>query len=221
MPKNYWPADEIIGKTKADRKWDKLPTGKEMAETVKALEQRGIKVYVVENRQEALGRIKKLIPAKANVMNGSSTTLIEIGFTEHLESKKHGWRNLHDAVNAEEDPQSQAVLRRRALTSDYYLSGVNAIAQTGEIVAADASGSRVGAWPFAAGKLILVAGINKIVPTLEDALRRVREYALPLEDARAKQAYGVGSMVGKIVIIENEMMKDRTTLILVREKLGY
>ena len=64
----------------------------------------------------------------------------------------------------------RAELRRKSVTAEYFISGANAIAQSGEIVACDASGSRVGAWPFAAGHLILVVGINKIVPTLEDAL---------------------------------------------------
>jgi hypothetical protein len=58
------------------------------------------------------------------------------------------------------------------------------------MVACDKSGSRVGAWPFAAGHLILVSRINKIVPTLKDALRRVWEHAYPLEDVRARKTTG-------------------------------
>ena len=66
-------------------------------------------------------------------------------------------------------------LRRKSVTAEYFISRVNAIAQSGEIVACDRSGSRVGAWPFAAVHLLLVSGANKIVPTLEQALRRVRD----------------------------------------------
>ena len=101
------------------------------------------------------------------------------------------------------------------------MSGANAIAQTGEIVACDKTGSRVGAWPFAAGNLILVVGTNKIVPTLDDALRRVREYSFPLENTRAQRAYGTPSRIGKCVILEYEQNEGRVTLILVNEKLGY
>jgi hypothetical protein len=67
-----------------------------------------------------------------------------------------------------------------SVTAEYFLSGVNAIAITGEHVSCDASGSRAGAWPFAARNLILVSGVNKIVPSLQDALQRVMEYMLIL-----------------------------------------
>jgi hypothetical protein len=79
----------------------------------------------------------------------------------------------------------------------------------------------VGAWPFAAGHLILVVGINKIVPTLEDALDRIRTCAFPLENARAKKAYGTPSVIGKCVILAHEKNEGRITLVLVKEALGY
>jgi hypothetical protein len=107
------------------------------------------------------------------------------------------------------------------VTADYFISGANAIAQSGEIVACDRSGSRVGAWPYAAAHLILVSGTNKITPTLDDALRRVWEYAFLLENARAKRAYGAPSQIGKCVILANEETEGRVTLILIDEALGY
>ena len=85
----------------------------------------------------------------------------------------------------------------------------------------DASGSRVGAWPFAAGHLILVAGVNKIVPSFDDAMKRVKEYAYPLENARAQKVYGTASIIGKYVILSHERIPGRTHLILVKEALGY
>ncbi len=105
--------------------------------------------------------------------------------------------------------------------AEYFLSGVNAIAMTGELVSCDATGSRVGAWPFAAKNLILVAGANKIVPTLQEALQRVWNYAFVLEDARARKVYGRKSQIGKCVILANEGRAGRITLILVNESLGY
>jgi L-lactate utilization protein LutB len=154
-------------------------------------------------------------------MHGSSTTLIEIGYEDLLGSGKAGWVSLHDRITAENDDGRRADLRRRAVAADFFLSGVNAIARTGELVACDQSGSRVGAWPFAAGRLILVSGTNKIVPTLDDALRRVREYAFPLENARAMKAYGTPSRIGKCVILAFEKAEGRVTLVLVDESLGY
>lgn len=201
--------------------WNRIPLPDIVEETIKAIEKCGMKVIPVANGDEALAVIKSIIPRDAEVMAGSSTTLIEIGFDEYLAGGKTGWNLLHARINAENDAAKRADLRRKSVTADYFISGANAIARTGEIVACDASGSRVGAWPVAAGHLILVVGINKIVPALEDALKRVRLYTSPLENTRAHKAYGVPSVLGKWVILANEKVEGRITLILIRESLGY
>jgi hypothetical protein len=72
-----------------------------------------------------------------------------------------------------------------------------------------------------AGKVILLVGTQKIVPGLEDALRRVDEYAFPLEDARAQAAYGVHSGVNKVLIINREWVPGRMTVVLCDEVLGF
>jgi L-lactate utilization protein LutB len=189
--------------------------------TVHEIEARGIKVLISRNAEEALDVLKKIIPPGAEVMNGSSTTLIEIGYEEFITGGRSGWKSIHDLIKAENDNEKRADLRRKSVTADYFISGANAIASTGEIIACDASGSRVGAWPSAAGHLILVVGINKIVPTLNDALNRVREYAYRLENVRAQKVYGTPSVIGKCVILAHEKTEGRVTLILVREALGY
>jgi len=154
-------------------------------------------------------------------MSGASTTLLEIGYDEYVNSEESRWNDPHRAIIAENDEKKRHEVRRRSVTADYFVSGVNAIAQSGEIVACDKSGSRVGAWAFAAGHLILVSGTNKIVPTLGDALRRVREYAYSLENVRAKRAYGTPSQMGKWVVLANEQAESRVSLILIDESLGY
>lgn len=202
--------------------YETLPPKETIEKTAVAIRKRGVEVLIVNDRKEALEKVKDLIPGGQTVMNGSSTTLDEIGFTEYLKSGNHKWQNLHEPILKEQDQQKSMFMRRQALLADYFLGSVNAIAQTGELVAADASGSRVGAYPFAAGHVILVAGAQKTVPTLEDAIKRVREYVLPLESERAKKAYGMpGSLVGKVFILEKEMFPQRTYLVLVKEKLGY
>ncbi|MBS3092485.1 lactate utilization protein [Candidatus Pacearchaeota archaeon] len=199
----------------------KMPDEKELKETVEAIKSRGINVIVVENKKEALDEIKKIIPDGAEIMNGSSTTLNEIGFIDYLKLKEHEWKNVNEEILKENDMVKQTELRRKGVTAEYFLGSVNAIAKTGEIVACDASGSRVTAYPFAAKNLILVAGTQKITSNLDEAMKRVREYVYPLEDERAKKAYGMPSAIGKWVIIEKEMFPNRTTLILVKEKLGF
>ena len=182
---------------------------------------RGLRVLRARDRPEGLDALMGLIPRDAEVMNGSSTTLIEMGYESLLRSGKTGWRDLHDRITAENDDRKRADLRRKSVTVEYFVSGANAIARTGEIVACDRSGSRVGAWPFAAEHLVIVSGVNKIVPSLDDALRRVREYAFPLENARAQKVYGTPSRIGKCVILANEDVEGRVILVLVGESLGY
>ncbi|HXW99245.1 MAG TPA: lactate utilization protein [Methanomicrobiales archaeon] len=217
-----YSAANLVGEAGVDPgTWNRSPPEEEIAETTAAIGKRGIRVVQVPDRRGALEALTGLIPRGAEVMHGSSTTLIEIGYEELLRSETMGWVDLHGRITAENDDRKRAEIRRRSVAADYFVSGANAIARTGEIVACDQSGSRVGAWPFAAGRLIIVAGVNKIVPTLGDAVRRVREYAFPLENARAKRAYGTPSMIGKCVILENEKAEGRITLILVGEALGY
>jgi len=201
--------------------WNQQPSGSIVTQTAEKIRQRGIAVIRAHNGEIALERLKELIPPGAEIMSGASTTLLEIGYDEYVNSDGLEWNDLHRAIIAENDEKKRHELRRKSVTADYFVSGVNAIAQSGEIVACDKSGSRVGAWAFAAGHLILVSGTNKIVPTLGDALRRVLEYAYPLENVRAKRAYGTPSQLGKWVILANEQAEGRVTLILIEESLGY
>ncbi len=217
-----YSAVNLLPELKVDAdKWSRMPSEEDIASTAQAIEARGIKIIRVKDGEAALEKIKEIIPTGAEVMNGSSTTLIEIGFDEFLNAGQHGWKDFHKIITSEDDKAKRDDLRRKAVAAEYFLSGVNAIAMTGELVSCDATGSRVGAWPFAAKSLILLAGVNKIVPTLEDALRRIREYAYPLEDARARKASGMPSRIGKCVILASERQSDRVTLILIDDKLGY
>jgi L-lactate utilization protein LutB len=219
---SQYSAVNLVREARVDAaRWNRTPPEDEVAETATAIGKRGIRVIRAKDRHEALEALRAIIPRGVEVVHGSLTTLIEIGYEDLLKSGETGWTDLHDRITAENDDRRRAELRRKSVTAGYFVSGANAIARTGEIGACDASGSRVGAWPFAAGHLIIAAGANKIVPALEDALRRVREYAFPLEDTRARRACGTPSSIGKCVILANEKTEGRVTLILVNESLGY
>ena len=84
------------------------------------------------------------------------------------------------------------------------LGSVHAVTETGSLVAASMSGSQLGPYATGAGRVILVVGTQKIVPNLEEGLRRIDEYAFPLEDARAQAAYGIHSGVNKVLVINRE-----------------
>jgi L-lactate utilization protein LutB len=215
-------AINLIPEARVDpKKWSSLPSPDVVEKTIHAIEKRGIKVIYAADGKEALSVIKTIIPPGSEVMNGSSTTLIEIGYEDFISSGNSGWNPVHLQITAENDDRRRAELRRKSVASEYFLSSANAIASSGEIIACDASGSRVGAWPFAAGHLILVVGINKIVPALEEGLNRVWNYAFPLENVRAMKVYGTPSVIGKCVILAHERNAGRITLILVNEVLGY
>lgn len=189
-------------------------------ETIENAKKRNFNVILVNDGKEALEKIKEMIPSGSEVMNGSSTTLDQIGFTNYLRSGNHDWTDVHAKINNEHNKDKRADLRRHAIASEYFLASLNAISKNGELVASDASGSRIGAFPFGAGKLILVASTHKITNSLEDAIKRVREVVFPLEDERAKKAYGSGSATNKWVIMEGDY-PGRTTLILIKESFGF
>jgi L-lactate utilization protein LutB len=204
-----------------DAELDELPDDETVEETVANLEERGFDVTVVDDADEALATVKSHVPAGVSVMNGHSTTLEEIGFDEFLSEGDHDWESLPDQIWSIDDDAERQTARRESQTADYFLGGINAVAQTGELVAADLSGSRIGAYPFAAGNVVIVTGVNKIVPTLSDAFDRLESVAYPLENERAQEAYGVESAIAKQLVYRRETEEGRTTVVLVREQLGY
>jgi hypothetical protein len=201
--------------------WDKIADKKTLEKTMAALKERNFNPLFVADKVAALKKLQEIIPAGAEVMTGSSTTLEQIGFIELLIKGPHPWRNWKDRILPEKDPDKQADLRRASTTAEYFLGSVQAIARTGQVLGADASGSRQGGYVFGAKKVIWVAGANKIVSDLEAALRRLKEHCIPLEDQRMKKAGFPGTFLGKVVIYEKEAVPNRITTIIVGEKLGF
>jgi L-lactate utilization protein LutB len=203
--------------------YDTLASQEIVSKTSTALQKKGYTVMVVENGSQALDAIKKLIPNGASIMNGASATLEEIGYVEYLKFGKHHWNDLHAVVTAESNPVKRQILRKQALTSDYYLGSVHALTETGDFVIGSNTGSQLPHIVFSSPNLIFVVGTQKIVPTLTDAIKRLKEYDVPLEDAHMRKLYNIGTMLSKIVIFQNEnpRLGRKVTVILVGEKLGY
>ncbi|KTG14443.1 lactate utilization protein [Haloferax profundi] len=212
---------DYVDDAQIDHDLDDVPSDEEVEATVENLEANGFDVVVVDTADEALETLQTHIPSDVSVMNGHSTTLEEIGFVEYLSEGDHEWESLPDQIWSIDDDAKRQNARRESQTADYFLGGINAIAQSGELVAADLSGSRIGAYPFAASNVVIVSGINKIVPTLDDALDRLESVAYPLENERAQEAYGVESAIAKQLIFRREVDEGRTTVVLIREQLGY
>jgi L-lactate utilization protein LutC len=214
---NVSPASESHGK------WERLPDEETVGRTLSALKGRGISAEFVSNRKEALDAVTRLIPEGSELMTASSRTLDEIGFFTLLKSGEHQWTSQNDIINSEKDPAKRAELRRRNISVGYFLGSVHAITETGETIVASASGSQIPSYAFTSKNVIWVAGTQKIVPNLEEGLRRVREHSLNLESARMKSLGFPGSMIAKILIVEREpaMLGRKVSMILVNEKLGF
>ncbi len=200
--------------------WERLPDQGTVETTVNALRARGFKAESVPDRESALEKVRSLIPEGARVMTGSSKTLEEIGLTSLLASGVHPWHNLKAQIVAEKDRERQLGLRRQALFAEYFLGSAQAITTGGDIVAASATGSQLGAYAYGGRNLILVVGTNKITHDLDEALMRLREHSVPLEDKRMKGLGFPGTTLSKILIYEREHQRN-VHVILVNEKLGF
>lgn len=204
--------------------FDSLVTKEIVEKTAAALKQRNIEPIIVNTKEEALEKIKELIPAHASVNNGSSKTLEQIGYVDYLKSGEHDWNNLKAGYANEPDKAKQAELRRQAILCDYMLGSVHAVTEDGQILVASNTASQLPGYVQAAKNVIWVVGTQKIVVSLDDAFRRLKEYVYPLEDQHMK-SIGVseGTFISKMLIIEREptLTKRKVYMILVNEKLGF
>jgi L-lactate utilization protein LutC len=203
-------------------KYDILASKEAIKRTMESLKARNINVELVSTKEEALRKINKMIPPGREVMTGGSTTLDQIGFTDLLKSGKHPWKNLKDQILSEKDPVRQMGLRKKSVTSEYFLGSVHAVAETGEILIANATGSSIPSNAFSSDNVIWIVGTQKIVTTLEEGFKRIHEYCVPLEDKRMKSIGYQGTTIGKILIFEREINENRKiNLIFVNEILGF
>jgi hypothetical protein len=202
------------------RRFASLADEASVTRTAAALEANGITVLRAATAAEAKRIVLDLIPDGAQVHHGASQSLDVSGIADEIESS-----GRYDPVRPRMfsmDRETQAdEIRRLTASPDVMLGSVHAVTETGSLVTASASGSQLGPYAAGAGKVILVVGTQKIVSNLEEAQRRIDEYAFPLEDARAQAAYGVHSGVNKLLIINREWMPGRTTVVLVDEALGF
>lgn len=202
--------------------YEQIPSDEIISKVVEGLKARNITPIVVETKEQALEEIKKIIPAGGSVMNGSSTTLNEIGFVEYLKSGTHGWDNVHENILKETDPARQARLRKESVLADYFLGSVHAITEAGQLIIASASGSQIPSYAFTSDNVIWVAGVNKIVADREAGFKRVEDYVYPLENKRMQGVGYPGSTIGRVLVFEREIVPNRhLTMILVKEKLGF
>lgn len=201
-------------------KWSELADKTTVDKTIDALKINGIEAFLVENGQEAKEEVLKLIPEGAEVMTMSSVTLQTIGLVDEInESGKYNGvkKKLMSMDRAAQGREMQKI----GAAPEWTVGSVHAVTEDGHVLIASNSGSQLPAYVFGASHAIWVVGAQKIVKNTDEGIKRIYEYVLPLEDERAKKAYGVGSEVNKLLIINKEIIPGRLTLILVNEALGF
>lgn len=192
-------------------------------ETVASLSKKHLLPIVVKSKEEALEKIKEIIPAGASVMNGASVSLEQIGYMNYLNNGQHQWRDLHAEIRAENDEKKRHHLRQQSSLSDFYLGSVHALIKDGQMIIASNSGSQLPHLAFTSPNIILVVSTKKIVTTLSDGMKRLEDYVVPLEDKHMKELGMGGTMLSKILIFKNEppFLGRKIHIILVEENLGF
>jgi acyl-CoA hydrolase len=211
---------EVQSKKTLSREFSTPAEEDRVARTAAALEANGIAVLRAPNGAAAKRMVLDLIPAGSQVYQGASASLEAAGITEAIETSGR-YKPLRPRLHSMDRTTQGTEIRRLSASPDVMLGSVHAITETGSLVVASASGNQIGPYASGAGKVILLVGTQKIVPGLEDALRRVDKYAFPLEDARAQAAYGVHSGVNKVLVINREWVPGRITVVLCEEALGF
>ena len=135
----------------------------------------------VQSKDEVVPLIQSLLTEGCTVATGGSRTLDETGVTALLRS---GAYTYFDRNNPALSPEEKAAMTAKGATADVYLCSSNAITEQGELYNVDGFSNRVSAIANGPKKVIMVVGINKIVPDLDAAIRRVKTIAAPLNTKR-------------------------------------
>ncbi len=188
--------------------------------TIEALATRNVEAFLTESADAALDKLKELVPEGSEVFVNTSETLSTIGYTEYMHGNER-YVNLHDQMLAQPDPAAQREFRRKTTTADFFVGSVQAIAETGEIIIASSSGSQIGAYSYGARRVVLVAGTQKICPTLAEAEARTRGYTLERHDRWLEDRGVAPTPIGKYLVMEHEPVVGRISLVLIPESLGW
>jgi L-lactate utilization protein LutC len=183
------------------------------------LRERNFEVLIVDDADAAREAVLERIPEGASVHSGKSKTLEDAGiFSALMEGESYDFIRKRTAKLDRATQRDE--MRKLGAAPDVMLGSAHAVTEAGQIVITSASGSQIGPIASGAGRLILVIGSQKIVPDLEAAFRRIRDYVFPYEDARLREQMGLGTKITRTLIIESDFMPGRTTIVLVRRPLG-
>ncbi len=197
-----------------------LASGEQIATAAAALERNGIRPLLAATGADARDLVGSLLTGGAEVYNNTSQTLEATGIADDIE-RSGRYQPLRLRLYRMDREMQRSEMRALAASPDHVVGSVHALTEGGSLLIASASGSQLGPLVSGAGRVILVIGAQKIVSDVATGMRRIYEYCYPLEDARARRAYGVPSGVNNILIINKAMTAGRVTAIIVNERLGF
>lgn len=196
---------------------------------IKNLEKRNMSGYYCETAKEARELVKQLIPAQATVTNGGSETLEETEIMELIQSPDYQFIDR----KAAKTPEESRMLYGKIVTADYFLTSANAITLDGELINVDGNGNRVACLIQGPSHVLVIAGMNKVVPTQEDGIRRVRNIAAPPNAIRVgaqttctktglcNDCQSPDCICCHTVITRYSRHKGRISVILIGEEYGF
>lgn len=198
--------------------------------TIASLEKNNMNGYIVSNKEELINKIISLTNEGEKVSCGGSMSLAETGVMEHLRSGRYDFLD-----RAKEGLSIKDIDRiyRECFFADTYFSSSNAITEDGELYNVDGNGNRVAALLFGPKKVIIVAGVNKIVKNLDEAIKRNREIAAPANAKRlnkstpcTKIGYCMNckspeKICREYTVIKSQKDKNRIHVIFLNDNIGY
>ena len=198
-----------------------------------AIARRGIESSFVDTAGEALAFVMEWLPADVVVGLGGSTTLREMGLWEALDAR--GMTVINQQLPGL-TREARHELRRRNVTTEYYVMSANALVESGAVVVMNHSGNAVAALAFGAKNVLIVASVHKLVRTVEDAMDRVFAEVAPVNARRSGEfeppcrADGIcrepacewpDRLCNKLLVLYGEAIPGRIRLLIVDESLGF
>jgi L-lactate utilization protein LutB len=205
-----------------------------LAELKEALTANNFEVFIAENPEEAKSIVlEKIIPeiSPKSVSWGGSITFVATGLYDVL--KNNNDLEVLDTYDKKLSPEESLERRRRSLLVDLFITGSNAVTESGELVNLDMIGNRVGAITFGPKHVIILVGRNKIVPDLEGAMFRIKNYAAPVNTMRLDKKTPCANtsfcadckspdrICNVWAITEKSFPKKRVKVVLINKDLGF
>ncbi len=207
--------------------WYKETTGKRV---VDALKENGFDAMYCPDSAAAVREVMKFIKPGDRVGFGGSVTTRDLKIPEKV--REAGAVVLdHQAADLSADQKVE--VRLQQLTSDVFVSSTNALTIDGELVNVDGTGNRVAAMIYGPKKVVIVAGINKVVPDLNAAMDRIEHIASPMNNKRlgrpnpcvpagtCMDCEGSTRICNVYTIMRKKPSSTDITVLVVGEALGY